>query len=349
MAKILVTGTAGFIGMHTALKLSKGGHEVVGVDNLNEYYDVNLKYGRLAEQGIGKDEISYGKKITSPSHSISFVQLGLEDKEALNAVFDREGFDYVIHLAAQAGVRYSLENPDAYVESNVTGFLNIIENCRNYKIKHLVFASSSSVYGLNVVVPFQETHPTEHPVSLYAATKKANEMMAHAYAHLFDIPMTGLRFFTVYGPWGRPDMALFKFTKNIIAGKPIDVYNHGKMERDFTHVEDIVDGVVKAMGNIPTKGNTIGESNLKTNQSTAPYAIYNIGNSKPVNLTDFIHALEEALDKKADINFMPMQAGDVERTYADTSALHNAVNYEPKRQIKEGIQSFVDWYLGFYA
>ncbi len=349
MAKILVTGTAGFIGMHTALKLSKEGHDVVGVDNLNEYYDVNLKYGRLAEQGIGKDEISYGKKITSPSHPISFVQLGLQDKEALKAVFDVEGFDYVIHLAAQAGVRYSLENPDAYVESNVTGFLNIIENCRNYKIKHLVFASSSSVYGLNVVVPFQETHPTEHPVSLYAATKKANEMMAHAYAHLFDIPMTGLRFFTVYGPWGRPDMALFKFTKNIIAGKPIDVYNHGKMERDFTHVEDIVDGVVKAMGNIPTKGNAIGDSNLKTNQSTAPYAIYNIGNSKPVNLTDFIHALEEALDKKAEINFMPMQAGDVERTYADTSALHNAVDYTPKRQIKEGIQSFVDWYLEFYS
>ncbi len=349
MAKILVTGTAGFIGMHTALKLSKEGHEVVGVDNLNEYYDVNLKYGRLAAHGILKDEIVYNKKVTSASHSISFVQLGLEDKEALKTIFDEAGFDYVIHLAAQAGVRYSLENPDAYVESNVTGFLNIIENCRNYKIKHLVFASSSSVYGLNVVVPFQETHPTEHPVSLYAATKKANEMMAHAYAHLFDIPMTGLRFFTVYGPWGRPDMALFKFTKNILEGKPIDVYNHGKMERDFTHVEDIVDGIVKAMGNIPAKGNVIGDSNLKTNQSTAPYAIYNIGNSKPVNLTDFIHALEVALDKKADINFMPMQAGDVERTYADTSALRNAVGYTPKRQIKEGIQSFVDWYLEFYS
>ena len=349
MAKILVTGTAGFIGMHTALKLSKEGHEVVGVDNLNEYYDVNLKYGRLAQQGIEKGEISYNKKVTSSSHSISFVQLGLQDKEALKAVFDQEGFDYVIHLAAQAGVRYSLENPDAYVESNVTGFLNIIENCRNYKIKHLVFASSSSVYGLNVVVPFQETHPTEHPVSLYAATKKANEMMAHAYAHLFDIPMTGLRFFTVYGPWGRPDMALFKFTKNILEGKPIDVYNHGKMERDFTHVEDIVDGVVKAMGNIPVKGNAIGESNLKTNKSTAPYAIYNIGNSKPVNLTDFIHALEVALGQKADINFMPMQAGDVERTYADTTELKNAVDYAPKRQIKEGIQSFVDWYLAFYS
>ncbi len=346
MANILVTGNAGFIGMHTMMQLINLGHNVVGLDNLNQYYDINLKYGRLAQLGISKDSIRHGTKIEA-NENVGFIHLNLEDTEGINDLFGTEKFDYVIHLAAQAGVRYSLENPHAYVDSNIKGFLNILEACRTNDVKHLIYASSSSVYGLNKTIPFEESNPTEHPVSLYAATKKANEMMAHSYANLFKIPVTGLRFFTVYGPWGRPDMALFKFTKNILEGKPIDVYNYGNMQRDFTYVDDIVNGIIKTIHEIPGETSP-QETDLSTDESPAPYRIYNIGNSKPVKLTDFVEALEEVLGIKANVNLMPIQPGDVTTTYANVGALKTAVDYNPTTDIKEGIKHFVDWYKSFY-
>jgi len=274
--------------------------------------------------------------------------LDLTDVDAISSLFKQEQFDYVINLAAQAGVRYSIEYPRAYVESNISGFLNILEGCRHQKVKHLVYASTSSVYGLNTSNPFQEEEATEHPVSFYAATKKANEMMAHSYSHLYRLPTTGLRFFTVYGPWGRPDMALFKFTKNIMEGKPIDVYNHGDMQRDFTYVTDIVEGISRVVSLVP-EGKEKVQGNFPTNQSSAPYTIFNIGNGKPVNLMDYVHELERVLDKKAEINFMPMQAGDVQKTFASTENLLKAVDYLPEVGIQEGIREFVKWYLEYYG
>jgi len=346
-SKILLTGTAGFIGMHTTLRLLEKGFEVVGLDSINDYYDVNLKLTRLQQLGISSGEIKKDQKVKGRG-DLSFIKLDLSDADGIAALFEREQFDFVINLAAQAGVRYSIEYPRAYVDSNITGFLNILEGCRHQKVRHLVYASTSSVYGLNTTNPFQEEEATEHPVSFYAATKKANEMMAHSYSHLYRLPTTGLRFFTVYGPWGRPDMALFKFTKNILEGKPIDVYNHGDMQRDFTYVTDIVEGISRVVSLVP-EGKEKVQGNFPTNQSSAPYTIFNIGNGKPVNLMDYVHELERVLDKKAEINFMPMQAGDVQKTFASTENLLKAVDYLPEVGIQEGIREFVKWYLEYYG
>ncbi|MDN5203128.1 NAD-dependent epimerase/dehydratase family protein [Fulvivirgaceae bacterium BMA10] len=349
MSKVLVTGNAGFIGMHTFNRLVNEGLQVIGLDNINEYYDINLKYGRLKEQGFNPGEISYGNLLSSDTGN-AFIKLNLEDKESILKLFSDQKFDYVVHLAAQAGVRYSLKSPDTYIESNIKGFLNVLEACRKFKVKHLIYASSSSVYGLNSKIPFKESHPTEHPVSLYAATKKADELMAHSYSYLYDLPVTGLRFFTVYGPWGRPDMALFKFTKNILEDSPIDVYNNGDMRRDFTYIDDIVTGIYHVIEKIPS-GSSKQETDatdLASDQSTAPFALYNIGNSNPVKLMDFIRALEDSLGKKAKINFMPLQPGDVVSTYADVENLNQSIGYVPEVDVEKGITEFVKWYQKYY-
>ncbi len=332
--RILVTGAAGFIGSHVGQALLNRGDTVIGLDNLNDYYDVSLKKARL--QRLEK------------SANFSFIQLDLADREKIPALFASEQFDAVVNLAAQAGVRYSLENPHAYIDSNIIGFTNILEGCRAQKVKHLVYASTSSVYGANSKQPFAESDSVNHPVALYAATKKANELMAHSYAHLYQLPCTGLRFFTVYGPWGRPDMALFKFTKNMLAGQPIDVYNHGKMERDFTYIDDIVAGIVAAIDH-PAQANPNWHSE-KPDPATsyAPWRIYNIGRGEKIALMDFIAALEKALDKKAILNLMPMQAGDVSSTSADTHKLQQELNYQPKTSVEAGINQFVAWYLDYY-
>ena len=349
--KILVTGTAGFIGSHLILPLLQRGDEIVGLDNINDYYDRNVKYGRLQRSGIideiedGKN-IPYGKLLTSTTYpNYKFIKLNLEDKEALVELFKDEKFDKVVNLAAQAGVRYSLTNPDAYIQSNIVGFLNLLECCRHFDIKHLAYASSSSVYGLNKDQPFSTSADVSHPMSLYAASKKSNELMAHTYSHLYDIPTTGLRFFTVYGPWGRPDMALFLFTKAIIEDRAIDVFNYGNMQRDFTYIDDIVEGVIRVTDN-PPKG--VSENKINPSNSTAPYKIYNIGNNNPVKLMDFIEALEKKLGKTAKKNMLPLQAGDVPSTYADVSDLIEDLNYKPATPIQEGIDNFVDWYLEFF-
>jgi UDP-glucuronate 4-epimerase len=312
--KVLVTGAAGFIGFHLVNRLITEGFEVVGLDIINNYYDVNLKYSRLKECGIDEAEINENILINSNKYSnYQFIKLNIEDKKNLFNLFQKEKFDYVINLAAQAGVRYSIENPDVYISSNIVGFLNILEACRHHKIKHLVYASSSSVYGLNGKIPFSTSDNVDHPISLYAASKKSNELMAHTYSHLYNIPTTGLRFFTVYGPWGRPDMALFLFTKAILDDKPIDVYNNGKMFRDFTYIDDIVEGIYKVANN-PSKGNKNWDNkNPNPSDSISPYKIYNIGNSTPVKLMDFISEIEKNLNKKAKINFLPLQPGDVEK------------------------------------
>jgi UDP-glucuronate 4-epimerase len=345
-SKILLTGTAGFIGSHTAFRLLEKGFQVTGLDVINDYYEVTLKHARLKRLGIDAVGLEYGQMVKG-IEDLSFIKLDLSDAEGIRELFEKEKFDYVINLAAQAGVRYSLEYPEAYVNSNITGFLNILEGCRHNQVKHLVYASTSSVYGLNTNNPFKEEEATEHPVSFYAATKKANEMMAHSYSHLYGMPTTGLRFFTVYGPWGRPDMALFKFTKNILAGKPIDVYNNGDMQRDFTYVDDIVEGISRVVSEVP-EGKEQVQGNYPTNQSSAPYTIFNIGNGKPVNLMDYVTELERVLDKQAEINFMPMQAGDVQKTYASTENLLKAVDYLPQVGIEQGIREFVEWYLDYY-
>jgi UDP-glucuronate 4-epimerase len=359
MPKVLITGTAGFIGFHLANALVSIGYEVIGLDIINDYYDVNLKYGRLKEAGIDEDQIEYNKIVKSNKfENYSFVKLKLEDQDNINLLFKNEKFDYVVNLAAQAGVRYSLENPHAYISSNIIGYTNILEACRHNSIKHLVYASSSSVYGLNTKMPFSTSDNVDHPISLYAASKKSNELMAHTYSYLFDLPTTGLRFFTVYGPWGRPDMALFLFTKAILENKPIDVFNHGNMERDFTYIDDIVDGIIKVIENKP-KGKEVIEnlSALPDRQagdrqdpsvSKAPYKIYNIGNSAPVKLNDFIEAIEKALDKKADRNLMPIQPGDVERTWADVTDLTDDLEYKPETEINYGVGEFIKWYKSFY-
>jgi len=332
--KILVTGTAGFIGNTLALRLLARGDEVIGIDNLNDYYDVNLKHARLARV---KDH----KNFTD-------VRINIEDRAAMEATFKKYQPQKVVNLAAQAGVRYSLENPHAYIESNILGFTNILEGCRHNGVEHLVYASSSSVYGSNTHMPFSVHHNVDHPVSLYAATKKANELMAHTYAHLYRLPTTGLRFFTVYGPWGRPDMALFMFTKNILAGKPIDVFNHGKHKRDFTYIDDIVEGVIRTLDNVAQPNPAWSSDDPDSATSNAPYRLYNIGNNQPVELMKYIETLENCLGKKAQYNFLPLQPGDVPATYADIEALEKDVGYKPATTIESGIQRFVDWYRGFY-
>ena len=337
--KVLVTGAAGFIGFYTAKVLLSKGHQVVGLDNINDYYDVNLKYSRLNELGIDKNEASeFNKLCKSKSENFDFVRMNLEDREELPKLFKNEKFDIVCNLAAQAGVRYSLENPETYVDSNLVGFLNILECCRNNNIKHLVYASSSSVYGMNKKIPFSTNDNVDHPISLYAATKKSNELMAHTYSHLFKIPTTGLRFFTVYGPWGRPDMAMFLFTDAIVNDRPIKVFNHGNMERDFTYIDDIVEGVVRIIEKSPTK-------RIESNEL---YKIYNIGNNNSVKLLDFIKEIESNLDKDAKKDMMEMQPGDVERTWADVDELIKDYDYRPNTSIKHGVKSFIDWFKDYY-
>lgn len=346
--KILVTGTAGFIGFHTAIKLLNRGDEVIGLDNINDYYDQRIKYGRLKESGIDQDEIEYGKMVQSKKfEKYRFVKLDLSDKKEIDELFETEKFDRVCHLAAQAGVRYSLTNPSAYIDANITGFLNILEACRERNIAHLAYASSSSVYGLNQAMPFSTHSCVDHPVSLYAATKKSNELMAHTYSHLFGIPTTGLRFFTVYGEWGRPDMALFIFTKAIMEGRSIDIYNYGKMKRDFTYVADIVEGVVRVIDSAPKASDQFDETDPSS--SSAPYRVYNIGNSDPVDLMQFIDAIEEFAGKKAIKNLMPLQMGDVPATWADTTDLQQDVGYKPNTPVRDGIKRFIDWYRWFYG
>lgn len=347
--KVLVTGTAGFIGFHLANKLIQEGYEVIGLDSINDYYSVELKLDRLKAAGIAAGNIQYNTLYHSNTlKGYSFIQLKLEDKENLEALFKSQQFDFAVNLAAQAGVRYSLTNPSAYIDSNIVGFANLLECCRHYNIKHLVYASSSSVYGLNEVIPFETDQTVDHPISLYAATKKSNELMAHVYSHLYNIPTTGLRFFTVYGPWGRPDMAMYLFTDAIINDKPIQVFNNGEMERDFTYVDDIVDGVVGVINNIP-KGKTDWNGMApQPSTSKAPYQLYNIGNSKPVKLTSFIEAIEKKLGKTAEKKMMPMQPGDVHKTYADVNSLTQDTGYKPSTSIETGVGNFIDWFLDYY-
>ncbi|MEJ6981354.1 NAD-dependent epimerase [Pedobacter sp. P351] len=348
--KVLVTGSAGFIGFHLVKRLLERGDEVTGIDNINDYYDVNLKYGRLHETGVEEDRIEYGKSVqSSTNENYQFVKLDLTDSEGLHELFLHSKFDAVCNLAAQAGVRYSLTNPRAYMESNIVGFLNILECSRHYSIKHLLYASSSSVYGLNTKMPFSVNDNVDHPVSLYAASKKSNELMAHAYSHLFNLPTTGLRFFTVYGPWGRPDMALFIFTKNIIENKPIDVFNFGNMQRDFTYVDDIIEGIVMAFDQ-PAKSNPKWDSSDPNPASSiAPYSVLNIGRGQSVNLCDFVREIEDNLGKSAIINYLPLQDGDVPRTWADVHTLNTEYGYKPKVSVNEGVRNFVSWYKKYYG
>lgn len=334
MKKYLVTGAAGFIGFFVAQRLCALGHQVVGLDNLNDYYEVSLKEARLA--------------ILQKEPNFRFVRMDLADKNGVAQLFAQEKFERVIHLAAQAGVRYSLDNPMTYVDSNLLGHMTILEGCRHHKVEHLVYASSSSVYGLNKKMPFSTEDSVDHPVSLYAATKKANELMSHTYSHLYDIPTTGLRFFTVYGPWGRPDMALFKFTRAILEGRPIDIYNNGDLSRDFTYIDDIVEGILRIQDVIPTRNADWTVESGSPADSSAPYRIYNIGNGRPVKLMDFVAALEAALGKVAEKNFMPMQPGDVYATYADTRSLFDATGYQPDITVTDGVGRFVEWYKSFY-
>ena len=333
--KILVTGCAGFIGMHVAQRLLERGDEVAGVDNLNAYYDPALKAARLAR--------------LQPHPRFSFQRLDIVDRAAIAGLLGSERFDRVVHLAAQAGVRYSLKNPQAYVDSNLSGFLNILEGCRHHGCAHLVFASTSSVYGANRRLPFSEHDNTDHPVSLYAATKKANELMAHTYSHLFGLPATGLRFFTVYGPWGRPDMSLALFTRAIIEGRPIDVFNHGEMERDFTYIDDIAEGVVRILDVIPRADPGVDMSEPDPATSCAPFRLYNIGNNQPVKLTRFIQILEASLGRKAKKKLLPMQPGDVAATYADVADLGRAVGFRPSTPLETGVARYVEWYRDYYG
>ncbi len=331
--KVLVTGAAGFIGFHLSKKLVERGDELVGIDNLNDYYDVSLKQARLEQ--------------LTPCPNFQFQKLDIADREAMTDLFATVAPDVVVNLAAQAGVRYSLENPHAYADSNLVGFVNVLEGCRRAGVKHLVFASSSSVYGANTELPWSVSDNVDHPLSLYAATKKANELMAHTYSHLYNLPTTGLRFFTVYGPWGRPDMSYFLFTKAITEGQPIKVFNHGESQRDFTYIDDVVEGVVKLMAQ-PAAPDPTWSTTPNPGTSTAPYRIYNIGNNTPVGLMKFIEVLEDKLGRKAKKAFLPMQAGDVPATYADVSDLVAAVGFKPKTPVEEGLARFIDWYLSYY-
>ena len=332
--KILITGAAGFIGMHVAQRLLARGDEVVGIDNLNDYYDVGLKEARLRQ--------------LAGFPGFRFIKLDIADTADVAALFAQERFDGVINLAAQAGVRYSLTNPHAYAQTNLVGFVNLLEGCRHGKVGHFVYASSSSVYGGNTKMPFSEHDSVDHPVSLYAATKKSNELMAHTYSHLFGLPTTGLRFFTVYGPWGRPDMALFLFTKAILENRPIDVFNHGKMQRDFTYIDDIAEGVVRVLDKPAQSDPAFVKDRPDPATSWAPYRVYNIGNHQPVELMAYIEALEQALGRQAEKNFLPLQDGDVPATHADTAELREATGFAPATPVKEGVRRFVEWYRGYY-
>ncbi|MCG8568024.1 MAG: NAD-dependent epimerase [Desulfobacterales bacterium] len=330
----LITGIAGFIGFNLASRLLDEGHTVVGIDNLNDYYDVNLKKDRL--------------KRLNEKQGFQFIQMDISHRSEMEALFQDHSFDCVVNLAAQAGVRYSIENPGAYVDSNLVGFGNVLEGCRQSKVKHLVYASSSSVYGLNTNMPFSVKDNVDHPISLYAASKKANELMAHTYSYLYGLPTTGLRFFTVYGPWGRPDMALFLFTKAIMAGEPIKVFNHGNMQRDFTYIDDIVEGVFRVMKKVPEANPSWSSEQPDPSTSCVPYKIYNIGNNNPVPLMDFVRAIESALGKKAEIDYLPLQAGDVPSTYADVSDLIADTGFKPSTSVEDGIANFVKWYREYY-
>ncbi len=332
--KVLVTGAAGFIGMHVSQILLARGDQVVGLDNLNDYYDPTLKHDRLAR--------------LTPHPAFSFIEMDVADREGMAQVFAEHGFDRVVHLAAQAGVRYSLVNPHAYIESNISGFTNILEGCRHHRVEHLVYASSSSVYGGNTLMPFSEHHGVDHPVSLYAATKKANELMAHTYSHLFNLPTTGLRFFTVYGPWGRPDMALFLFTKAILAGEPIKVFNHGQMIRDFTYIDDIAEGVVRVLDRVATPDAGYDPVKADPARSSAPYRVFNIGNHQPMPLMGFIEAIEQALGREAKKEFLPLQDGDVPATHADVEELAAWTGFRPAMPVTEGVKRFVAWYRDYY-
>ena len=332
--KVLITGAAGFIGSDLALRLLERGDEVIGIDNLNDYYDPGLKEARLAR--------------TREHPAFTDVRIDIEDRPGMAELFEQHKPDGVVNLAAQAGVRYSLENPNAYIDTNVVGFMNILEGCRHNDVKHLVYASSSSVYGSNTKMPFSVHDNVDHPVSIYAATKKANELMAHTYSHLYRIPTTGLRFFTVYGPWGRPDMALFKFTQKILAGEPIDVFNYGKHRRDFTYIDDIVEGVIRTLDHIPEPNPDWSGDHPDSASSTAPYALYNIGNNEPVELMHYIEVLEDCLGKKAEKNLLPLQPGDVPDTYADVEDLVKDVDYKPDMSVEQGVANFVAWYRDFY-
>ncbi len=345
--KVLVTGAAGFIGYHLSTLLIAAGYEVEGLDCVNDYYEVGLKYSRLKNLGISKDDIAYNKRVAGRD-GFGFTQLKLEDKDNMLAYFAAHKFDYVVNLAAQAGVRYSLQNPYTYIDSNISGFLNILEGCRHNAVEHLVYASSSSVYGLNETMPFSVHDNVDHPVSLYAASKKANELMAHTYSYLYNIPTTGLRFFTVYGTWGRPDMALFIFMKGILAGEPIQAFNNGNMQRDFTYIDDIVESIKRLLPCVPTPDESFSRAEPNPSTSIAPYRIFNIGNNNPVKLMDFIHAIEDEAGKKAIIEYLPLQPGDVPSTYADVASLYNMINFKPATSIREGIKKFTEWYREYY-
>jgi UDP-glucuronate 4-epimerase len=347
--KILITGTAGFIGYHLTKRLCERGDEVVGFDSINDYYDVAVKYGRLAQLGFQRDAIVRGSCVRSSTHTnLQFFHGDLEDAEAVRRLFAVESFDRVVNLAAQAGVRYSLEHPEVYINSNIVGYLNVLEACRHNNVEHLVYASSSSVYGMNTVQPFSTSHNVDHPISLYAASKKSNELMAHTYSHLFGLPTTGLRFFTVYGPWGRPDMALFLFTKAILEDREIDVFNHGKMKRDFTYIDDIIEGVVRVIDSPPKGRNDWDPANPDPGSSSAPFKVYNIGNNNPVELMDFIHEIETQLGRTAKKRMLPMQAGDVPSSHADVTDLIEDLGYRPNTPVSEGIRRFVEWYKDFF-
>lgn len=331
MSKFLVTGTAGFIGFHLANALLEKGETVVGLDNINDYYDVNLKYGRLTEAGIDKNEIDWKTQIQSKKYpGYQFIRMNLEDKDHITKLFRNENFDYIIHLAAQAGVRYSIDHPDVYIQSNIVGFFNILEACRHFPLKHLFYASSSSVYGNNEKVPFSEDDNVDRPISLYAATKKSNELMAFNYNHLYDIPTTGLRFFTVYGPWGRPDMAIWKFTEAMMNNKSIQVYAEGKLVRDFTYIDDIVNGILAILGKLDKE---------------KPPMLMNLGNNHPVKVSDLVSELEQVLDRKIHIEYLPMQPGDVEKTFADINLINKYCGFEPRTDLKKGLKKFCEWYL----
>ncbi|MDY0062176.1 MAG: NAD-dependent epimerase [Myxococcota bacterium] len=348
--RVLVTGAAGFVGYHLAKRLVEEGHEVVGLDNINDYYDPAIKYGRLLDLGIARARITDDSLLLSDKyHQLSFTRTDVSDQAAIDALFRDQKFDHVAHLAAQAGVRYSLVNPHAYVQSNLHGFINVLEACRHHAVRHLVYASSSSVYGLNQQLPFSTHQSVDHSISLYAASKKANELMAHTYSHLFGLPTTGLRFFTVYGPWGRPDMALFLFTQAILAGRPLDVFNNGEMSRDFTYVDDIVACLTRILPS-PPAGNPAWDGHQPDpSSSPAPYRIYNIGNSSPVRLLDYIEAIEQALGRQAERRLLPLQPGDVPATWADVSELVRDFDYRPSTPVQEGIRRFVEWYRWFYG
>ena len=348
--KILITGAAGFIGFHLAKKLAENKHSVIGIDNLNDHYNTDLKYARLIDSGIKTENISERKKVTSNKYNnYSFIKLDIRNQEDINELFRKEKFQFVCHLAARAGIRLSHTEPHSYVESNINGFLNILEASSKFGIKHLCYASSSSIYGLNKSIPYSTSKNTDHPISVYAATKKSNELMAHCYSHLYKLPTTGLRFFTVYGPWGRPDMAYFRFTKNILESRPIDIYNKGYLKRDFTYIDDIINVVNMILFHSPVVNKNWSAKKPDPGSSSSPYKLYNVGNNSPVSLLEFIEIIEQELGKKSIRNYMPNQPGDMDTTWADVDELIKIFNYKPNTPIRDGIRQFVKWYKKYYS